>query len=461
MLNRNLRTTAELQAADAAHHWHPFTDTKALAEEGARVIASANGVWLTDTDGNRYLDGMAGLWCVNVGYGRKEIGAAVERQMSDLPFYNTFFKSTHVPALELSEKLAEITQPQFSRVFYCSSGSEANDTIIRLVRTYWSAMGQPERKVIIARRNAYHGSTVGGASLGGMSAMHEQGSLPIPDIAHIRQPYWFDEGGDMDPDEFGLLCARDLEIAIDRIGADKVGAFIGEPLQGAGGVIIPPASYWPEVERICRERGILLVADEVICGFGRLGTWFGSDYYGFKPDLMAMAKGLSSGYLPIGGVMISDCVAETMMEKAGEFFHGYTYSGHPAACAAALENIAIIEREDLVGHVRDEAAPYLQAKWATLGDHPLVGEARMTGLMGALELVPEKPSRKRFPDEGTVGTICRDISFQNGLVMRAVRDSMIIAPPLVINREEIDELVARATKTLDETHHRLKADGWL
>ncbi|MEM6617027.1 MAG: aspartate aminotransferase family protein [Pseudomonadota bacterium] len=461
MLQRNYRTTEELQAADAAHHWHPFTDTKELSAEGSRVIRSAEGIWLTDSDGNRILDGMSGLWCVNVGYGRREIAEAAYRQMQELPFYNTFFKSTHVPALELGEKLAEITQPQFNRVFYCSSGSEANDTIIRLVRTFWAAQGKPEKSVIIARRNAYHGSTVGGASLGGMSAMHEQGSLPIPDIHHIRQPYWFDEGGDMNEVEFGLACARALEDAIDTIGADKIAAFIGEPIQGAGGVIIPPDNYWPEIERICRERDILLVADEVICGFGRTGHWFGSDHYSFKPDLMAMAKGLSSGYLPIGGVMISDRVAEPVIEHAGEFFHGYTYSGHPAACAAALENIAILEREAVVDHVRDVAAPHLAKRWAELGEHPLVGQARTKGLLGALELVPAKPERRRFPNEGTVGTICRDISFENRLVMRAVRDSMIIAPPLVITTDEIDELAKRAEKTLNDTHAKLKADGWL
>jgi len=290
--------------------------------------------------------------------------------------------------------------------------------------------------------------------------MHGQGDLPVPGVTHIAQPYWFGEGGDMSPDEFGIWAAQELEKAIDRIGEDKVAAFIAEPIQGAGGVIIPPESYWPEVRRILSERDILFVADEVICGFGRLGTWFGSQYFGLEPDLMPIAKGLSSGYLPIGGLLISDKVASALVDMPGEFYHGYTYSGHPACCAAALANLDIMEREKLVERVADDIGPYLQARWKALGEHPLVGEARMTGLVGALELVPEKRNRRKaFDNTGTVGTLCRDISFRNGLVMRAVRDSMIISPPLVLSHDEADQLVALARKTLDDTHAELKRQG--
>lgn len=458
----NTYPTKEFQARDAAHHMHPFTDTGSLNREGSRVITHASGSWLTDSDGNRYLDGMAGLWCSQVGHGRREIIEAVHAQMGKLDYYNTFFKTTHPPAVILAEKLAELTQPQFNRVFFVGSGSEANDTVFRMVRTYWDLMGEGERKVFIGRWNGYHGSTLAGISLGGMKAMHRQGDLPVPGVRHIAQPYWFGEGGDMSEAEFGLWAARELERAIQEIGPDKVAAFIAEPVQGAGGVIIPPETYWPEISRICKAYGILLVVDEVICGFGRLGTWFGSDYYGVEPDLMPIAKGLSSGYLPIGGVMVSDRIANAFIERGGEFFHGYTYSGHPACCAAAIANLEIMQRERLVERVAEDIGPYLQKKWKALGDHPLVGEARMVGLVGALELVPAKGDRSRkFEREGEVGTLCRDTSFNNGLVMRAVRDSMIISPPLVLTHEEADMLVERAAKTLDDTYRILKRDGRL
>ena len=333
--------------------------------------------------------------------------------------------------------------------------------MVRLVRRYWDLLGQPERNVIISRENAYHGSTMAGASLGGMAFMHQQGGLPIPGIVHIPQPYWYGEGGTLSPEEFGLKAARALEARILELGPDKVAAFIGEPIQGAGGVIIPPASYWPEIQRICDQYGILLVADEVICGFGRLGRWFGSDYYGIRPDLMTIAKGMSSGYLPIGGVMVSDRVADVLIDKGGEFAHGYTYSGHPAACAVASVNLTLIEREGLVPRVREQLGPYLAGKWRQLAEHPLVGEARSLGLIGALELVKDKQSRTFFDKRGEVGTICRDFCFANGLVMRAVRDTMIIAPPLVISEAQLDELAEKAWRCLDLTYERCRAEGRL
>ncbi|MBH0238268.1 aspartate aminotransferase family protein [Methylobrevis albus] len=456
----NLYPTGPLRALDAAHHLHPFSDMKALNAEGSRIIVRAKGCFLEDSDGNRILDGMAGLWCVNIGHGRPEIAEAVQAQMAELAYYNTFFKTTHPPAIRLAELLAELSPPQFKHVFFTGSGSESNDTVLRLVRTYWAKLGKPDKKVIIARRNAYHGSTVAGASLGGMGPMHAQGGLPIPGIHHIAQPYWFDEGGELSPEEFGLVAARELEVAIEQLGEGNVAAFIAEPIQGAGGVIIPPSTYWPEVARICKEREILLVADEVICGFGRTGRWFGSEFVGIEPDLMPVAKGLSSGYLPIGGVLVGEKVASLMVAgEFGDFNHGYTYSGHPVACAAAIANLRIIRDEGLVERVANDIGPYLQKKWLALGDHPLVGEARMVGLIGALELVPAKPERRRFPDPGKVGTICRDFSFANGLVMRAVKDTMIISPPLVLNHEEADELVRLTEKTLDDTYAALKADG--
>lgn len=452
--------TTDLQEADAAHHLHPFSDHESLNREKSHVIVRGEGVFLWDSDGNRIMDGMAGLWCVNIGHGRREIADAVHEQMLQLSYYNTFFKTTHPPVVALAKKLAELAPDGFNRVFFTGSGSEANDTVLRMVRHYWTTMGQPEKHIIIGRKNGYHGSTLAGASLGGMSGMHAQGGM-AEGIRHIRQPYWFDEGEDLSPDAFGLVCAKALEREIELVGADKIAAFIAEPMQGAGGVIIPPDTYWPEINRICKAHNILLVADEVICGFGRTGNWWGSETFGIEPDLMPIAKGLSSGYLPIGGVLVNDRVGDVITSGGGEFYHGFTYSGHPAACAAALKNLEILQSERIVERVRDDIGPYMQAKWTALGEHPLVGEARMVGLVGALELVPEKPSRKRFEDEGTVGGICRDHSFKNGLVMRAVRDSMIISPPLTITKDEADLLIALVEKTLDDTVHSLRKSGHL
>jgi putrescine---pyruvate transaminase len=460
-LHQTNLTTAQLRAVDAAHHLHPFTDTNGLNAEGARVIVRAEGVYLWDSEGNKIIDGMSGLWNVNVGYGRQEIIDAVARQMKELPYYNTFFKTTHLPAIELSRLLSEVTPEGFNRVFFTGSGSESSDTVIRMVRHYWASLGKPDKSVIIARRNGYHGSTMGGGSLGGMKPIHGQGGLPIPGIVHIAQPYWYGEGGDETPEAFGLWAARELERAIDEIGADRVAAFVAEPIQGAGGVIIPPSTYWPEIERICRERDILLVSDEVICGFGRTGHWFGCDYFGYRPDLISVAKGISSGYLPLGGVLVSDRVAE-IIAGAGDFHHGYTYSGHPAACAAAIANIHILRDEKIVDRVRDGIGPYMQKRWLALADHPMVGEARMVGLIGALELTPNKSTRAAWPVEtGTVGLITRDFSFANGLVMRATRDTMIIAPPLVISEGEVDALIASARKTLDMAWAEVRRRGYV
>ena len=454
----NAYPTEDLRRLDEAHHIHPFMDTAMLKKDGVRVIVSADGVWLTDSDGNRILDGMAGLWCVQIGHGRAEIAEAVQAQMAELAYYNTFFKTTHPAAIALAEKVTSLAPAHMNRVFFVGSGSEANDTVLRMVRHYHDVLGKPEKKTVIARWNAYHGSTFAGASLGGMKAMHKQGDGPLPGIHHIAQPYWFGEGGDLSPHDFGIKAARALEEAIDALGEDKVAAFIAEPIQGAGGVIIPPESYWPEVKRILKERDILLVVDEVITGFGRTGNWFGSTTFDLEPDLMPIAKGLSSGYLPIGGVLVADRVAE-VLERGGEFYHGYTYSGHPVCCAAALKNLEIMEAENVVGHVRDIAGPALQKGWLALAEHPLVGEARMVGLVGALELVPAKPDRRRFANEGEIGTLCRDLSFRNGLVMRAVRDSMIISPPLVITEDEIGLLLDKVKQTLDDTHAELKRRG--
>jgi len=451
------RQGSEWKDLDGRHYLHPFTDHKSLAKTGSRIVTRADGVYIYDADDNKILDGMSGLWCVNAGYGRDELVDAAANQMRELPYYNSFFQCAHPPSIELSRMLQEVTQPQFNRVFYTGSGSESIDTMIRMVRHYWDLKGEPQRKTLIARKNAYHGSTIGGASLGGMKPMHSQGGPMVPRIEHIDQPYWFGSDRSLSPDEFGLQAAQLLRQKIEELGPDQVAAFVGEPIQGAGGVIIPPDSYWPEIQKICDEYGILLVTDEVICGFGRLGRWFGADYFGVKPDLMTFAKGVTSGYLPLGGVMVGDRVADALIDKGGEFYHGYTYSGHPAACAVAIENIRILQRENLVERVRDDIGPYLAERWHSLAEHPIVGETRMVGLMGALELVANKSSLARFKEEIGAGTICRDFLVNNGLVMRAVGDTIVVAPPLTLSHDEADELIGKAWKCLDLTQKAIAA----
>ncbi len=455
------RTTPQWQAADAAHFLHPFTDFQGLARKGARIITRAEGIHLWDSDGHRLLDAMSGLWCVNVGYGQQALVDAATRQMQQLPFYNALFQTATPPAIELAELLAEVTPPQFQHVFFAGSGSEGNDTVVRMVRRYWDLLGQPERQVLISRRNAYHGSTMAGASLGGMSGMHAQGGLPIPGIAHIEQPYFHAHGQGLTADEFGLVAARWLEDEILAIGPGKVAAFIGEPVQGAGGVIIPPATYWPEIQRICDKYGVLLVSDEVICGFGRTGRWFGCETFGFRPDLMTFAKGVTSGYVPLGGVMVGERIARVLIERGGEFNHGYTYSGHPVACAVALANLKLIRELRLVEHVHDDVGPYLAEQYAALRGHPLVGDAETCGLMGAILLLKDPAHRRPFAEELEIGMVCRGHCFREGLVMRAGGDRMIVAPPLVITRSQIDEMMALVRRCLDLTLADAQRQGWL
>ena len=454
-MSKSKRSTQEWQAADARHFLHPFTDFKGLAAKGSRIITKADNIYLWDSEGHKILDGMSGLWCVNVGYGQQSLIEAAAKQMAELPFYNAFFQTATMPAIELAEVLAEVSPPGFEHVFFTGSGSEGNDTIVRMVRRFWDLKGQPERQIIIGRINGYHGSTMAGASLGGMSGMHAQGGLPIPNIAHIEQPHWFEHGQDMSREAFGLMAAGWLEEKILNLGADKVAAFIGEPVQGAGGVIVPPSTYWPEIQRICDKYGILLVSDEVICGFGRTGNWFGCETFAFKPDLMTFAKGVSSGYIPLGGVLVGARVAQVLIEEGGEFNHGFTYSGHPTACAVALANLKLLREQHIVEHVRDDIGPYLAQRFAELNEHPLVGETQSCGMMAALQLVkgktPQKPTGTAFASDLEVGMICRKYCFANGLIMRAVGERMIVAPPLVMTRTQIDEMMGLIRLCLDQT----------
>ncbi|WP_286261213.1 aspartate aminotransferase family protein [Thalassotalea atypica] len=449
MQNNNQQNAFQLK--NNAHHFQPFSDNKELAEKGIKLISKAEGVYIYDDKGNKLLDGMAGLWCVNIGYGRQELVEAATQQMSELPYYNLFFKTTTAPATELAAKIAQLAPAHMNKVFFTGSGSEANDTNFRMVRRYWDLKGQSSKKVFISRKNAYHGSTVAAASLGGMGYMHEQGDLPIEGITHIDQPYWFAEGGDLSPEEFGIKAAQSLESKILELGEENIAAFIAEPFQGAGGVITPPDSYWPEIKKILAKYDILLIVDEVISGFGRTGEWFASEYFDLKPDLITIAKGMSSGYLPIGGVIVSDKVADVVIGQGGDFNHGYTYSGHPVAAAVALKNIELMESEGVVERVKNEISPYLQKRWRELAEHPIVGEARGLGMVAGIELVKDKNTNERIAPKSAAGGVCRDFSIANGLIMRPCGDTMIISPPLVISKQEVDELINKALKTLDDT----------
>ena len=351
MAYRNF-TTEQLQTIDNAHHVHPFTDSHELRHIGVRVITGADGCYIEDSEGKKILDGMAGLWCVNAGYGREELAKVAYDQMCELPYYNTFFKTTNAPATLLAQRIAQLAPDHMNQVFFGASGSESNDTAIRTVRHYWALQGKPEKHVIISRHNAYHGSTIAATSMGGMNAMHGQLGPHLPGFVHVMAPYDFEnaEPGES-RDDFGVRAAREIEKAILEAGPENVAAFVGEPIQGAGGVKIPPETYWPEVQRICREYDILLMLDEVITGFGRTGAWFASESMHIEPDTITVAKGITSGYQPLSAVILSDRMMEVLV-KGGEYYHGYTYSGHPVACAVALANIDIIEREGLIERVR-------------------------------------------------------------------------------------------------------------
>ncbi|MDO8860337.1 aminotransferase [Haliea sp. E1-2-M8] len=445
--------TADSQALrdlDRSHHFHPFTDLRDYAAHGGRIVNRAEHIYIYDTDGNKMLDGMSGLWCCNLGYSQHQIVEAIYRQLQELPFYNNFFRCSNQPAVELARALVEITPERFNHVFFTNSGSEANDTNIRLVHRYFDLLGKPNKKHFISRKNAYHGSTIAAGSLGGMSAMHAQ-VWGLNYVHHINQPHWFAEGGDLSPEEFGVKVARELEQKIDELGEENVAAFIAEPIQGAGGVIVPPDTYWPEIQRICDERDILLIADEVICGFGRTGDWFGSDTYQIKPQLMTFAKAITNGYIPLGGVMISDQIADVLLAHGGEFTHGLTYSGHPASCAAGLATLQTLHKTNIIQTAADNIAPHFQRRLRELESHPIVGQVRGRGMFAAVELVRDKGSRERLAPDGQAAVYCRDRANSNGLMVRQTGDAMITAPPLVSSTAEIDILVEKLHQALDET----------
>ena len=456
MTPRGSNQTKHWQAMDAAHHVHPFSDTAALNKEGVRIITRGRGVYLWDSDGKKIIDGMAGLWCVQVGYGNEELAEAGYEALKTLPYYNHFFKTSNPWTIELAAKLATLLPAGHDHVLFANSGSEANDSALKLIRYFWNREGRLEKKIHLSRDYSYHGVTFAAASLSGLTPMHPQWDLPLPGFEKIPTPYWYGAKaagyGDIDPDAFGLLIAEKLETKILELGADRVASFSAEPIQGAGGVIFPPATYWHEVQRICAKYDVLLHLDEVVTGFGRTGEWFGAQTYRIAPDIMTMAKGLSSGYQPISAISLGTRMAATILSANEELVHGYTYSGHPVASAVALKNLEVIERERLVPRVKTEIGPYLQRRLReTFLDHPIVGEVRCVGLLAAVELVRDKRERKFFPDPGTIGTHCRNYCFNDGLICRAIRDTMVLAPPLIIRENEIDEIVAKLKSAIDRT----------
>jgi putrescine---pyruvate transaminase len=448
--------TRHWQALDAAHHVHPFTDTQALNREGVRVITKAEGVYLWDSEGKRLIDGMAGLWCVQVGYGDAQLAEAGYDALKTLPYYNHFFKTSNPWTIELAAKLAKLLPEGHEHVLFANSGSEANDAALKLIRYYWNLKGRPRKKIHLSRDYAYHGVTMAAASLSGLTPMHPQWDLPLEGFEKVPAPYWYGARaagyGDIGPEEFGVRIAQQLEEKILALGADRVASFSAEPVQGAGGVIFPPSTYWPEVQRIGRKYDVLIHLDEVITGFGRTGEWFGAQTYGIAPDIMTMAKGLSSGYQPISAISLGSRMSETILRADEELVHGFTYSGHPVASAVALKNLEVLEQKNLVHRVRNEIGPYMQRRLReTFADHPLVGEVRGIGLLAAIELVADKKTRTFFAKDRDVGTHCRNYCFKSGLVMRAIRDTMVLAPPLVVTEGEIEEIIRLAKDAIDRT----------
>ncbi|MBI1328988.1 MAG: aminotransferase class III-fold pyridoxal phosphate-dependent enzyme [Alphaproteobacteria bacterium] len=448
--------TKHWQALDAAHHVHPFSDTAALNKEGVRVITHAEGVYLWDSEGHKIIDGMAGLWCVQVGYGNKELAEAGCEALRTLPYYNHFFKTTNPYTIDLAAKLAKLLPEGHERVLFANSGSEANDSALKLIRYYWNLKGKTKKKIHLSRELAYHGVTMAAASLSGLTPMHPQWDLPLPGFEKVPTPYWFGAKangyGDIDPEAFGVLIAKALEDKIVELGPENVASFSAEPVQGAGGLIFPPSTYWPEVQRVCQKYDVLLHLDEVITGFGRTGEWFGANTYGIRPDIMTMAKGLSSGYQPISAISLGERMADTLLNANEEMVHGYTYSGHPVASAVALKNLEVMERDGLVGRTKGGVGAYFQKRLReTFEPHPLVGEVRGLGLLAAIELVPNKNERAFFANVGDVGTHCRNYCFNSGLISRAIRDTMVLSPPLTIVESEVEEIIAKLKSAIDNT----------
>ncbi|MCL6706299.1 aspartate aminotransferase family protein [Pseudomonas sp. R2.Fl] len=451
-----------LAATDIATTLHPYTNLRQHEQTGPLIISHGDGIRVYDERGKEYIEGLAGLWSVAVGFSEKRLAEAAYQQMLKLPYYHTFSSKAHEPSIRLAEKLVEMTPANLTRAFFTSSGSEANDTIVKMVWFMNNALGRPKKKKFLARTKGYHGITVASGSLTGLPVNHRDFDLPAIPVRHLTCPHFYRFGAEgEDEAAFTARLLAELEAVIAEEGADTIAAFIGEPLMSAGGVLPPPAGYWEGVEKICRANDILLISDEVICGFGRLGTPFGCQKYGFTPDIMTLSKQITSSYMPLAAVMLSEPVYQAIADNTatiGNFGHGFTASGHPVATAVALENLAIIEERDLMGNAaRLEAA--FQAGLRAFSDRPLVGEARGTGLIGAVELVADKASRRPFATPGRAGALASAIGHEEGLIFRAILDQLALCPPLIATDADIKEIMARLGRTLERLTDAVAKEG--
>jgi 4-aminobutyrate--pyruvate transaminase len=447
---------------DIASTIHPYTNLKAHETDGPLVITEGDGVFVRGEDGKTYLEGLAGLWCVSLGFSERRLADVAYRQMLKLPFYHTFAHKATDIGIELAEKLLSIAPVPMTKVFFVNSGSEANDTVVKLVWYYNNGIDRPRKKKIISRTKAYHGVTVASASLTGLANNHRDFDLPIDKILHVECPHYYRFGLASETEEaFATRMADSLEQRILSEGADTVAAFIAEPIMGAGGVLLPPATYWEKIQAVLRKYDVMLIADEVICGFGRTGEMWGTTTYGLKPDMITCAKALSSGYMPIGAVLVSEAIYAALVkqsEKIGVFSHGFTYSGHPVTSAVALETLNIYENDNILSHVR-RMAPRMQAGLRRFADHPLVGEVRGIGLIGAIELVRDKATKAPFDPAQAVGPFLAKRAHQHGLILRALGDSIAFCPPLIINESEIDLMFERFALALDDTVAMVRERG--
>ena len=435
-----------LRRLDEAHHLHPFTDHRALHRAGTHVIRRAQGSTLYDETGREILDALAGLWCVNVGYGREEIADAVAAQMRAVAYYPSFFNTTTEPAIRLAARVAGHAPRGLQHVLFSNSGSEANETALKLIRAYWKLRGRRGKTKVLSRSFAYHGVGIATTSLTGLPSCTDPFDLPLPGFVQVPGPHSYGSG--RSHEAYGEWCLAETERAIEREGADTIAAFFAEPVQGAGGVIVPPPGHLVKLRALCRRHEILFVADEVITGFGRLGAWFASELWELEPDLMTVAKGITSGYLPLGATLASGEIAETL-EAGGTLAHGFTYTAHPATCAAALANLDILERERLPERVRDDVGPRFQAKLHELGRHPLVADVRGFGLIGAIELRAPTSGPNADAAPNTLGLLAHQLAREEGVIVRGIRDLVAMSPPLVVTHDELDRMFAALARALD------------
>ncbi|WP_375462839.1 aminotransferase [uncultured Methylobacterium sp.] len=454
---------SNLAARDVETLIHPYTNLDAHRANGPLVLERGEGVHVYDTEGRPYIEGMSGLWCTALGYSNGELVEAARAQMGKLPFSHLFSGRSHDPAIELAEVLKELMPIPTSKIFFTSSGSEANDTQVKLAWYLNNALGRPKKKKIIGRQRGYHGVTIASASMTGLPANHNDWDLPLPGFLHVSCPhhYRFAEAGESELD-FSQRLTDELEATILREGPETVAAFVAEPVMGAGGAIVPPDGYFAKIQAVLARYDVRFIADEVICGFGRLGTWFGSEALGLRPDTLSFAKAVTSGYVPLGGVSVDAPLYEAMLDRSralGTFGHGTTYSGHPVACAVALKTIEIYKRERIVEGAAAKA-PHFQARLSALCDHPIVGDARGIGLIGGLEIVADKASRRQYDPKAGVAAKCVAFAQGEGLIVRFLMgDRVAVCPPLVISPEEIDALFDRLTRALDRTAAWIATEG--